>query len=715
MAESFALQDTAPVQQRDTAQLPQIRVGAAEGVGQLNGQVADTSGSDRTNELLLKLGGELLAPKVKEAAQQQFLSGVQQAQAGTALTEIVAQQPWYSQIFGPSSAAMGARAYTQQMQIAKWGADMENNMSRLAEGSPDNFLREAQDGLKQFLTGDETADFAITSTFVDQMAPLAKRHAKEHYVYQQKRAVDAQVNAWTALGDGYQARAAAAATSNDPQSKEDLKAERARFIGSIGPFADQTDDSYDRSMTLFLQAAGQKGNFQVVKMFKDEGLYDKLSPERRAALDQSLKPLARAALDQAMPTYALDLAMITRDTAQDPRGAAARFEAFNAKVAAATGVSETEMIPRSSYDSIVGGILSAQAAAANAQRTKDDAKAEDAARLAMANALLTVPGAVDSAVAIGTIKEQDRERAVATQWSQQTDPGKRAEILNASKVGLNNVAKSQLQHAVGGEDFHNGFAQAAITFDKMDPGLHERYFSAEQVKMLDRYSGLTKTGVPNDVAFVAAKKLIPMAQADQLPESEKSDLHKEIRKEVERQNENFFGSNNIDDSSMRTIETLTNRSYKQFRGPSGMAVAVARAVGQASTQGLQIVGKHAIVGQRDQRPLQAIIANGKEPFGAAVTTRAFEQIMEDQAKANGIALDDYWIVRTKDIGGDPQYVVEASGIESGKVKSARWYISGSQVREQAKKAPIDVSNVSERLKSALQNTSLPTSPDGIVN
>ena len=92
---------------------------------------------DKTAAALFGFAETMLKPVAQEVAARKFLEGQQRAASGEALTQIVNEQPWYSKIFGPSSAVEGARQYSLDAQAAKFDAAVQNAMPSLRNTSPD--------------------------------------------------------------------------------------------------------------------------------------------------------------------------------------------------------------------------------------------------------------------------------------------------------------------------------------------------------------------------------------------------------------------------------------------------------------------------------------------------------------------------------------------------------------------------------------------------
>src|SRR5262245_48675219 len=125
MADTFSIDPGSPVTPRQTA--GEVAVMSNIQPSAVAQQIApmaqvDTGINGATVDALLKMGSDVLQPQIKAAAQQQFMEGVQRASTGEAVKDIVESQPWYTQVFGPSSAVAGARAYTVATQVAGFGA-----------------------------------------------------------------------------------------------------------------------------------------------------------------------------------------------------------------------------------------------------------------------------------------------------------------------------------------------------------------------------------------------------------------------------------------------------------------------------------------------------------------------------------------------------------------------------------------------------------------
>lgn len=654
---------------------PQLSSTAAA-VGAMNAGAVSDGTADRTMAAVMKMGETILAPQLDAARKEQFASGVQRAATGEALEDILKDQPAWTQIFGTTAAVDGARAYTAQAKIGEFGATMEKEMPALAKLPPEALSKRAADHMAGMMTGDQVTDAAIQMAYVEQLQPLYKRHAKEHYKYQQNQAAAAQVSAWDQAFDAYQSRSKAYAQDPTMFTEQDMAAEKDRLIGILQPFADQSDDSYEKGILQTMQGAAAKGNFAAVKLLEDAGVMKSMPPDTQAKMQSFLSQSARTALGQAMPDYALDVAMIVNDTAQNPAGVAKRITDFNAKVARELGIDEkyASMIPPSTVDNVVGRVLNAQAAAAN---QSVDPRPE---QLAMANTLLMHPGELGKAVSIGRVPQGVAEEAALAQWTANTDPQFRANLLNARGAGTYSTLKEDLKQMGPAFTDKNtkGVEQVAKTFALMNDETRGAYFSTDEGNFLDRYNSAVRAGVPPEQAFLSAKIAIPLAR-DVIPEGDKTAVGKAIRAEAERRNENFFGWNTVDDQSLRVIEAMISRDYRKNSNQLDMKTSVARSFSQALENGLEIVGKHAIIGrQQGQKPLTTILAYGENNMGATKAAETFEKVVAQKIADVGGDLNSYVLYRAPDYNGDARFLVEAVD-KDGAIKTTT--ISGRELRQ----------------------------------
>lgn len=673
MAESFALDGSGsqPIQatpQGGANAGQPIRLAAAGMDATSTGLSTVQQGVDPNAIALLNIASENLQPSIKAARQEQFMRGVQEAATGKALTEIINDRPWYTQLFGPGAAAEGARAYTVQAQLAGFAADMETQMPKLAEQGPDAMRAAVNDKLKTVLTGDVQADSLITGAAVEQFGPLFKRHAKEHYVYLQNKASDTQLSSWSKAATVLQQQLA------DPKTlPEDREAAKARFLGLVAPFGDQTEDSYNNNIATMIGAAATNGDFQVLRMFKETmlpgedgkelSLWDRLPIQKQAQINAALPGLATKALQKYVPQYAVEMAMILKDTAQNPALLPERVAAFNKKVAEQTGIVEADMIPPQSLDNAVGSILTAQAHAASVK----DPLLEQQQRETVAEGMLLQNGGVAQAISQKLTNDAAAEAVAARYWSGNVDPAKRAAMLNLRGGGTYDFAKADMfAMGIGSGQAENtkGVEQVAATFAQLSPSVQADYFTADEVAFYSRYASQVAARVPPDQAFRNAKLTQDYSRFS-IPEKERNDVQKAIRVEAERRNESYGFYNNVTDAALRTIEVMIGSDYARNKGIDPVDVGVGRAYSRAVASGLEVIGKHAAIGAAGQKPLKEMLglATVKGNIGPEEVARRFDYAVETKVKASGGNLNNYSIMRTADVNGDARYVITSTDDE----------------------------------------------------
>jgi hypothetical protein len=163
--------------------------GSATSTGRAQ-QVAEAK-PDPTLAALMKIGGALLAPMIKEQRQTKFMEGMQRASEGEAVKEIVDEQPWYAKVFGPTSLVDGARAYSAAAKAAAIATDLDARMPEISKMSGPDFARHTNKMLTEQRTGDSTTDAIVEQQFLEQLPEVMKKQARSHFLYQQGQMIEA--------------------------------------------------------------------------------------------------------------------------------------------------------------------------------------------------------------------------------------------------------------------------------------------------------------------------------------------------------------------------------------------------------------------------------------------------------------------------------------------------------------------------------------------
>lgn len=658
MAETFAI-DPGQSPQQGMTQVPGVAM-PGSGIGFSNPQATTAAGQQgsKTAQLLMKLASDTLAPKVQAEARKQFFNGMQQAMSGEALTEIVDQSPWYANIFGPAAAVQGARQYTQESTIAKWAAGVESQMPELAKQDPSQIGSLIYGQLEGMFTGDTEADSRILASATEMMGPILKQHTKAHYAYTQNRANEAQLNTW-----GAQADILNGLMSDSTASPEDREASRARFLGQINPMEGQTEESYQKNIAGLLKGTAERGQFQVLNLMRTtktpdgKTVWDMLPYSTRTTIDSQLPQYGALAIKDALPKFGLELELITNDTAQDPRGILARVQAFNEKVAQATGVPVdiAQAIPTNQLLQMTGGVLRAQAAQAAAGK-------DDAASYNLANSLVTRPGQLASYKALGMIKDKHAEQAMGQAWSATPDPAARANMLNANPTIKSDLVTAGIMADVGTSVYSDAVLIHAETVKNLNESGMAGY-PPTQLAKLQQFNRKVAEGWAPEQAWTMAPQFMEISKSN-IRTKNMSDFEQSIKKVVQKENpwlSTIVGDygNELTPSARTTAYAILNKDIEIAGGGGGLdqdtatASAYYRAI---KTNTMQVYGKHvaSVANPNSAVPLSTLVLGTQQEL-----SEAFDAAFQAKAKAAGIPTDQYYLARMPDQGGLAVFGVNA--------------------------------------------------------
>lgn len=613
--------------------------------------IPDNRAEDATMKALFKLGGDALAPLVQEEAQRQFMVGVGKAMEGKALKEIVDEQPWYTNIFGPSNASTGARVYTKQAQVAQFVADVQNRMPELVKQPTSELQKYAYGSLKSLMTGDAMADGMITQEVTEKFAPLFASHAKGHYEYVQKEAYGAQQGAWSAIGKSFNKAAAEEATSG-MMGPGAVEAQFGNVLKDLQPFPGQSDESYERGLSEFLVSQAAEGNYHTIKRLRALGLVDNIKDgSRRAEVERAINAGATRAVQNAVPQLVKDMVANTLNLSQDADGFLAARASINARAAAITGVDDAKVYPDASTDNDLLGWLSRKnAAEASGTKARADAAQESMWEQVAAEALKQ--GVAKQAIANGSTKADYVQRAADRDFleASKQGPAAMADVINRSKDFEFQAANTYFANTLNRAEYDSNFGIAAETVALLpDKSVLGKYLSPEQTRKLLAYNRLTQSGsggkgMEPAIAFQIANSPIAEMAGGFLP-SKVAGQSKAVRAAVKDKFGGWF-SDDIDEASMRMAERVTGSYMKTLGAETDDETAAGIALNEAiKTAGLQQVGKRLLIAAnpRDSQ-LKDLIG-----FGERDTSEAFESIIADIAKANGLSgFDNYQLIRRPD-------------------------------------------------------------------
>lgn len=272
---------------------------------------------DGTMQALMKLGGEIIRPRLEQERTAAYVQGMQKAAQGQAITEIVDEQPWYSQLFGSTSLVDGARAYTASAKASSVAAGMEADMENLRKMSADEFGNYATQAITKNQTGDPTTDMMLAQQISATLPAVMKGQAKAHLRYQQEQLegsmASAQTSAFARLG-------IVDAASRKPGSTKEPDDVLGDFIGAIGVLevpADMKPELHDKILATSAGQAIGDGNFAAYTLLKDSGKLAKMEPTAAYQVERAYNAASNKA-KLTVPNELLDQVANFRTLARRP-------------------------------------------------------------------------------------------------------------------------------------------------------------------------------------------------------------------------------------------------------------------------------------------------------------------------------------------------------------------------------------------------------------
>ena len=312
-----------PQAQGSTAVMAKAGYQTAQAVG---GLTQYDEGGDKTAAAIFGFAETMLKPVAAEVTARKFLEGVQRASSGEALTEIVNTQPWYSKIFGPSSAVEGARQYSLDAQAAKFDAAVQQAMPTLRNTSPDELPGVIQKMSKEFETGDPTTDAQLGLRLTKVLPNLIQAHTREYYKAQQEHAYNQRFDAAQQTATSLQI------VSQDPMASDDDKQLRqANFLQGFVLPAGVDPESHKQFIQTALASLAEAGQFHALDVAMKAGVASALPPEKRLQLGRQVTMFKKQAARGAIDSYTEQLVTIQAKAANNEFASGKEvLDAFNA-------------------------------------------------------------------------------------------------------------------------------------------------------------------------------------------------------------------------------------------------------------------------------------------------------------------------------------------------------------------------------------------------
>lgn len=350
---------------------------------------------DGTAALLMRVGAEILAPKIEEERNTKFVQGMQRAMQGEALSDVAAEQPWYSKVFGDTPAIEGARAYTVASKVNETVAAQTASMDKLKTLDARGAAKHFAGVMSSSMTGDASTDVLVSKALVDQLPILMKAQAKAHYGHGQKLASDAMSKNMATGAAALQQ--AGQAFADDTINEKDFGKLRASYVQSIMPPDGINEENYSKVLSSNIRLAAQAGNFHAIEAVRESGGFDALSAEQQTTVNAAVTAAAVKHRNDYAFKYVKEIAELRSDQAHPPTGStpadiAARYEKMNTAYRKVSG----SPVGLFSSDEVANGLtgtlnaIKAEEAAAQARKlvlADKGATATDKAAAAAAEAL----------------------------------------------------------------------------------------------------------------------------------------------------------------------------------------------------------------------------------------------------------------------------------------------------------------------------------------
>lgn len=296
--------------------------GGAVGVGATRGRGVPQAEASPLLGALLNLGGKVIQQKQEAAKTAAFVEGMQRAAAGEAISDIVAETPWWAKMLGSADPAEGARWYAGHTVAQTAVADLDERMDVLRALPPDQAREYITKDMQGRLTGDASTDAAILQQASQALPAVFKRHAKSHLGYLNEQAVTAMQASMHAAGRDLQNKARGFALGE--YSKEDLdKANDAFLAAMLPPSPDMNPGTHAEVRINGLLHLANAGNLHAFSSLERTGFIETLSPEQQDRLNARIAVAESKARGKFAETFSEDIARITVEASAPREGARA--------------------------------------------------------------------------------------------------------------------------------------------------------------------------------------------------------------------------------------------------------------------------------------------------------------------------------------------------------------------------------------------------------
>lgn len=677
-----------------TRQQTGVQGGGTAGLGQTMMSRVEAPPPNPTMDLLMKVGDAILRPKLEKARTEAFVSGMQRAMQGEAVTEIAETQPWYSKIFGDSDVVEGARAYAGHTIAQTQVAAMEDKMPELRQMDPDTARKFFIDSVNNSLTGDKATDLMVLKSMTSALPGVMRRQTKEHFGFLQEKASTQEAAAFRSGAQRLQAAAAGlAAGYTTPEEFESLQDD---FERSLVPVYGRDPKSYGANIKHLMIGAAANGQFHALSAMQSRkgrgGLIDALDSDDRVAVDKALEAGEAKLRTKYSFAWNDDLARVEAQATKPQTGQTAQdigdqIDRLNVKFMSETG-SKSPLVLPSQRAAMVSGSAVAIARERDRQADLEAARADKAAQ---AGDKAAAEGIKRSTVALraaegslGTLSansnySEEYINEVVTPMYMSMSPQDRTKFL------VNNMRESYvikpIQRALeGGVTSVLGAGQltpeAQKVFDEYSQFREANSFAAaayygKHAIALEGFYNDVKTGSTPEGAF--RNRFVNPGSRTKLSGEEMKQAIEVVSKDYNSFLPEWAGGQKLKPGTARRVAMEMADSIEKWSYATGsVKEGTARAMHQHKMNGMEIMGGYTWTNGKGQRPLSEYLTTKTGPGGEAPRAtdklnEEFEYAVEEllygkDSKTFGIApetVEDTYVGRLPDKNGVPMFHIQA--------------------------------------------------------
>lgn len=657
---SAAIQSLGVVQQQAIGVQPGR--GGMQGVQQFAGEGVKVEMIDsRTQDMMMQLGGKLLEPKIQQIQTRKFLEGAQRVAQGEALKDIVDEQPWYTQIFGPSSSVQGARTIAQMKGVDDYITSVQNDMPSLQKLSSDEFGKQVSARMQTFLTGDGVADAAIQTKMVESLGSLTKAHTKANYKYTQDTMQQNIVGYMQ--GGAVKLQAQAKQMLDGTLSKGDFDEIKAGFVGNLMPLEGQSPQSYWGGIEAATLDALATGNHHAANVIFDSGVFASAPADvRLKLLDARHKYEARTQETAGFAEYGPmigQLQGLARSGQLTGNQIVEQVDRINSDYNIRYGVNRP-LFKRDEMVSLISGNINAiytrQDADSRAARTEARQDRREAAKLdakVTADAMkqtqlmqLIQAGAGNMATVAGFTGDEVNRGVYKGATVIEQAGGNVGEFLvrqyNNGGEHVNSLYQNQMQAGMraakmeghSGQAFNRSYGlYRQLAAESGGKAAALAYLGDDGVKMM-KYDSIVQQGkIAPEVAY-------QLAFGEALDKSRKSsdkEVGEALIKAVGSDQPGIWGkmftsSVPLTEQSQRVLTTAVAENYDMLVQNANMDDKQAMAVAlDVAKKDLDVVGQYIYPKGESRRPVYEMIGADEKAAGAA-----FTNLLNDKARKSGV-------------------------------------------------------------------------------